>query len=116
MSHTNVLLSHLGEARFMSALDLTKEYCQVPLWLKDKRKTAFAMPKGLFRFTVMPFRLHGAAATIQHLVDTILGSCEGYNLAYLDNIILYSKTWEEHMHRLRQVYHHLQEAELNQPK
>lgn len=81
MSITDVLLSQIGEAHFMSALDLTKGYWQVPLQSQDKRKMAFATPNGLFQFKVMPFGLHGVAATFQRLVDTILGPCEGYALA-----------------------------------
>lgn len=62
---------------------------------QDKPKTAFATPKGLFQFRVMPFGLHGATTTFQRLVDTILGPC--YVLAYLDDILVYSKTWDQHL-------------------
>lgn len=41
---------------------------------------------------MMPFGLHGASATFQRLVDTILSPCEGFTLAYLDGIVVYSKT------------------------
>lgn len=45
---------------------------------------------------VMPFRLHGAAATFQQLVGTILSPCKRFTSAYLDNIVIYSKNWEDH--------------------
>lgn len=61
----DVLLSQLGEARYISALDLTKGYWQVPHHVQDKKKTAFTTPKGLFLFKMMPFVLHGEVATIQ---------------------------------------------------
>lgn len=60
----------------------------------------------------MLFRLHRAAATFQRLVDTILGPREGYTFAYLEHVIFYSKTWEEHMAHQSQALHHLQESGL----
>lgn len=60
----------------------------------------------------MPFGLHGVAATFQRLVDTVLGPCEGFTLAYLDDIIVYSKSWDEHLEHLNQVFHQLQRSGL----
>lgn len=59
---------------------------------------------------MMLFRLHGAAATFQRLVDNILNHCEGFTLAYLDDIIIHSRTWEEHLTHLGQVFRLLQAA------
>lgn len=86
MPQADILLSQLGEASYIRALDLTKRYWQVPLQTTDKEKTAFATRKGPFQFTMMPFGLHGAAATFQRLMDTILRPCKGFTLAYLDDI------------------------------
>lgn len=52
----------------------------------------------------MPFGLHEAPATFQRLVNTILRPCEGFTLAYLDDIVIYSRTWAEHLNHLRQVF------------
>ncbi|XP_054846354.1 uncharacterized protein K02A2.6-like, partial [Eublepharis macularius] len=68
MPRADVLVDHLGSARYLSALDLTKGYWQVPVRPADREKTAFATPRGLFQFKKMPFGLHGAAATFQRLV------------------------------------------------
>lgn len=51
------------------------------------------MPKGLFQFTMMLLGLHGAAATFQRLVDTVLSPSEGFTLAYLDDIVIDSQTF-----------------------
>lgn len=109
---TDVLLSQIGDARYMSALDLTKGYWQVLMREQDKPQMAFATPQGLFQFKVMPFGLHGAAATFQWLVDTILGPCHGFTLAYIDIIIIYSRTWADHLEHLRRVFHCLRTAGL----
>lgn len=60
----------------------------------------------------MPFELHGAAATSQRPVDTILSHCEGYTLAYIDDILVYSRTWTQHLYHLAHVFQRLQAAGL----
>lgn len=63
----------------------------MPLQPADQEKTAFAMPSGLYHFKVMPFGLHGAAATFQRLVDRVLGAYRAFCMAYIDNILIYSR-------------------------
>lgn len=72
MPRTDILLSKLGNTLYMSALDMTEGYWQVPTREQDKQNTAFATPRDLFQFMVVPFGLHGSAATFQRLMDTIL--------------------------------------------
>lgn len=73
---------------------------------------AFAIPKGLFHFKVMLFGLHSAAATFQCLVDTVLSPCDGYAIAYLNDILVYSCDWEQHLQHLSQVFQWLNKAGL----
>ncbi|CAM4596972.1 unnamed protein product [Lepidochelys olivacea] len=63
------LVDRLGSARFLITLNLTKGYWQIPLTKEATEKTAFSTPDGLFQYTVLPFGLHGAPATFQHLMD-----------------------------------------------
>ncbi|CAM5132648.1 unnamed protein product [Eretmochelys imbricata] len=65
----NELVDRLGSARFLITLNLTKGYWQIPLTKEATEKTAFSTPDGLFQYTVLPFGLHGAPATFQHLMD-----------------------------------------------
>lgn len=74
--------------------------------------TTFSMPKGLFQFMVMPFILHSAGAIFQRLVDRILEPCKSFTLAYIDDIIIYSRTWAEYLGHLRQVLQRLQTVGL----
>lgn len=60
----------------------------------------------------MPFGLHGAAATFQRLVDKALVGCETFARAYIDDIIVSSGSWNEHLHHLRQVLQALKRAGL----
>lgn len=95
MLRADLLLEQVREARYLSSLDFIKGYWQVPMWPCHCEKTAFAMPQGLFHFAIMSFGLPSAAAAFQLLVDYVLGSCQSYYVAYLDDILLFSRTWEE---------------------
>lgn len=66
------LLVCLSDAQYISTLDLTKGYWQIPLDLSSREKTAFATPTGLYQFSWMPFGHHGALATFQRLMDRVL--------------------------------------------
>ena len=71
MPRVDELLEKIGNARYITTLDLTKGYWQIPLTPRAKENTAFATPDGLFQYTVMPFGLHGAPATFQRLMDKV---------------------------------------------
>ncbi|XP_014912289.1 uncharacterized protein LOC106962397 [Poecilia latipinna] len=67
------LICCLGKAKYLTTIDLSKGYWQVPLTTRSRELTAFRTPWGLHQFTVMPFGLHGAPATFQRLMDKVLG-------------------------------------------
>uniref|UniRef100_K7EX57 ribonuclease H n=1 Tax=Pelodiscus sinensis TaxID=13735 RepID=K7EX57_PELSI len=112
MPRVEELLECLGRARYISTLDLSKGYWQIPLDPQDRKKTAFATPFGLFQFRRMPFGLHGAAATFQRAMDQVLRPMKGYAAAYIDDIAVYSMTWPEHLPHLEAVMRALEEAGL----
>ena len=76
MPRIDELIDRLGSANYISTLDLTRGYWQVPVAQESQPKTAFTTPFGLFNFTVMPFGLHGAPATFQRMMDTLLRGAE----------------------------------------
>ncbi len=67
-----------------------------------KDKTAFITPLGLYQFCVMPFELSEAPATFQRMADKLVTGLEGYTAAYLDVLVVYSSSWEEHLEHLQQ--------------
>ena len=67
--HVKDLIDRVGDATFISTLDLTKGYWQVPVAVEDRVETAFTTLYGLYQFTRMPFGLQGAPATFQRMVD-----------------------------------------------
>ena len=84
----------------------------MPMSQDDKAKTAFISPLGLMQFTVIPFGLSGAPATFQRLMDKILAGLEHIAGVYLDDIIVYGDTWEEHIQNVQTVFERLQKADL----
>ena len=81
---------------------------------RDKKKTAFRTSSGqLYEFNQVPFGLCNAPATFSRLMDRILSGLHWETcLFYLDNIIAFSSTWEEHLAQLRQVFERLRHANL----
>ena len=96
------ILDSVGSAQFLSTLDLAKWYWQIPLAEDECAKTAFTTPFGLYEFTTMPFGLHGAPATFQCCMDTVLAGLP-FVLAYLDDVVIFSPTFEDHLVQLRHV-------------
>jgi hypothetical protein len=106
-------LDAMHGATFFSTLDLASGYWQVEMDPRDREKTAFISDQGLFEFNVMPFGLCNAPATFQRLMDAVLAGLKWTTcLVYLDDIIIFSRTFEEHLDRLRGVFERIQEAKL----
>lgn len=106
-------LDALADGGFYSTLDMRSGYHQVAMEPEDADKTAFVTRRGIFRWRVMPFGLCNAPGTFQRLMDIVLS---GLNfeicLVYLDDVIIFGKTAEEHLGRLKQVFQRLREANL----
>ena len=106
-------LDALGGARIFSTLDLACGYHQVAMAEKDKSKTAFTTPLGLFEFNRMPFGLTGAPATFQRLMQSSMNDLVfKIMLVYLDDILVYATDFKTHMTRLSMVFARLRELGL----
>ncbi|KAL6476359.1 hypothetical protein MHYP_G00148580 [Metynnis hypsauchen] len=106
-------LDALSGARWFSTLDLASGYNQVPVAEKDKFKTAFCTPFGLFEFNHMPFGLCNAPGTFQRLMERMFGDCHYQSvLLYLDDVVVFSATVEQHLERLEEVFARLQMQKL----
>uniref|UniRef100_A0A1A9UDN4 Reverse transcriptase domain-containing protein n=1 Tax=Glossina austeni TaxID=7395 RepID=A0A1A9UDN4_GLOAU len=92
------ILDKLREAKCISTIDLKHGYWQIPMDPHSKQYTAFTVPgRGLYQWRVMPFGLHSAPATFQRALDRVIGpELEPFAFAYLDDIIVISKTVQEH--------------------
>ena len=108
------MLDSLAGSAFYSTFDLTLGFWQVPMAEDSKQFTAFTLGSmGLFECDRMPFGLCNAPATFQRLMQNCLGELNlTYCLIYLDDVIVYSKTPEEHLLHMRVVFDHLREHGL----
>lgn len=111
------LLDQLGKARYFSTLDLAAGYWQIRMAADSREKTAFVTHRGLYEFMVMPFGLTNAPAAFQRLMQQILlplnpsDDPEFVNV-YIDDVIVFSPTLEEHLGHLQQVISTLLDAGL----
>lgn len=106
-------LDTLQGAQYFSSLDLRSGYWQIPMHEADKDKTAFATPDGLYEFNVMPFGLCNAPATFERMIDTVLRGLKWKTcLCYLDDIVIFSSTFRQHLERLDVVLTCLSNAGL----
>ena len=107
-------LEALKGAKMFSTLDLKSGYWQVPIKEGLKSKTVFRTSSGqLFEFNRLPFRLCNAPATFSRLMDNVLSGLSWEVCLYcLDDIIVFSRDWEEHLQRLQMVLSRLREASL----
>jgi hypothetical protein len=100
----NTILDRLAGARYCSNLDLRGAYNLIRIRAGDEWKTAFRTPFGLFEYLVMPFGLCNAPATFQKLMNFVFRDMDGICLCvYLDDILIFTTTWEEHVRALRTV-------------
>jgi hypothetical protein len=105
------LFDRLGRARFFSSIDLASGYWQIPIKEEDKEKTAFTSPIGLFEWNVMPFGLTNAPSTFQRAMDLVLGGLKWDScLVYLDDIIVLSETFDQHLKHMEDVFSRLRKA------
>ena len=113
------LMDKLRGAKYLSKIDLKAAYHQIPM-ARESKKYTFAVPgSGLWQFTRMPFGLTNAPMTFQRLIDSLLGpELEPYVFGYLDDIIITTETFEEHLKWVEVVLKKLVDARLkiNQDK
>ena len=103
----------LSGAKWFSTLDLQSGYWQVAMDLKDKAKTAFTTKYGLYEYNRMPFGLCNAPGTFQRAMELIMRGLQWKTvLIYLDDIIIVSATYAEHISRLREVLTRLRQHGL----
>jgi hypothetical protein len=107
------LLERYQTARWFTSMDLASGFHQVEMSEEDKEKTAFICSEGLYEFNVMPFGLRNAPGTFQRLMDKVLKDHIGdFVEVYVDDIMIYSKSLEDHMIHIEKVLQKLRDYNL----
>lgn len=108
------IIDALAGARFLSKLDLASGYHQVMMSEESAALTAFTSHEGLYEYTRMPFGLTNAPATFQRMMDTAMAGLKWKCcLVYLDDIVIYSKTFQDHLRDLEAVFQRVAQAKLS---
>lgn len=107
------ILDKLGHSVYFTTLDLASGFHQLEVDPKDMPKTAFSTPYGHYEFKRMPFGLKNAPATFQRTMDNILQGLQGERcFVYLDDIVVFASSLQEHEDKLREVFERLQKHQL----
>ena len=106
------IFTQLNGAKYFSTLDLRAGYHHIPLYEESIPKTTFTSPFGKFEYVKVSFGLAQAPAYFQELMTGILKDFN-FAIAYLDDIIIFSQTAEEHLDHIKQVFKKLQSAHLS---
>ena len=104
-------IDRIGCAKYVTKLDLLKGYWQVPMTTAAKEISAFVTPEGFYQYKVMPFGMKNAPATFQRMINEIIRDLDGCE-AYIDDVVIFGSTWEEHLSRVEELFRRLRSANL----
>ena len=115
MPRVEDIFSKLGKAKFFTTLDLRSGYHHIALEKDAIKKTAFVTPFGKYEYMKVPFALAQAPAYFQNLMNRVLNGLH-FTLAYLDDVIIFSETEEQHLKHIQIVLTRLKQANLKLKK
>jgi len=101
----DVLINRIQKAKWFSKFDLKSGFHQVKMDPESIKWTAFSCSEGLFEWKVMPFGLKNAPQIFQRKMDNIFGEYKNFTCTYIDDVLVFSKTKEEHYLHLKQILH-----------
>ena len=104
-------IDNIGHAKYVTKFDLLKGFWQIPMTDRAKEISAFVTPDGLYQYKVMPFGMKNSPATFQRLVNKLIFNLDGCK-AYIDDAIIFSEEWQQHLQIIRTFFDRLSEAKL----
>ncbi|GFS69129.1 hypothetical protein TNCV_4009901 [Trichonephila clavipes] len=107
------LLEKVSAAKYISILDLTRGYWQIPLSPRAQRYASFVTTFGTFKPLRLPFGLKNALYYFSRLMANLLRNCEDFTVPYLDDIAIFSLAWDDHLKHLKDVFDRLRSAKLH---
>ena len=111
MTTAEELFRRLSGKKYLLKIDLTKGYWQIPVAPEDVQKTSFVTPDGQYEFTRMPVGMVNSGATLVRVLRKILEGIPGVG-SYIDDIVIYSDSWEDHLRTLKELFGRLRKARI----
>ena len=113
LPHIRDIIDKMDGSKYWTTLDAAGAYWSMPLNEADKEKTAFTVPRGKFEFNVTPYGLCNAGASYQRMMDMCLSGLPHHRiLAYMDDVVIFSRTFEQHLVELEAVFEKLSAANV----
>lgn len=113
LGNIDEILEQLGHSRYFSTLDLTSSFHQLALAESSKEKTAFTVNHNHLEYNRVPYGLRNSPSTFQRYLNHVLTGLNGVKcLVYLDDIIIYGRSLQDHNNRLAEVFEALRENNL----
>ncbi|WVZ49544.1 hypothetical protein U9M48_000891 [Paspalum notatum var. saurae] len=113
LPHIDILFDQLARAKVFSKIDLRSGYYQIKIRGEDIPKTAFSTRYGLYEYLVMSFGLTNAPAFFMYMMNSVfMNELDKFVVVFIDDILIYSKSEEEHKEHLRIVLNRLREHKL----
>ena len=106
------ILVRFKDCKYFLTLNLRSGYYHIKLTKEALAITAFVIDKGKWQFHSLPFRRNLGPSVFSYVLGTTLRHCQAFALNYLDDIIIFLKSWEDHLEHLEQVFKALQGADL----
>ena len=104
------LLGRLNRCKYFSSLDLHSCYYHISLTEEAKKKTASVNADGKYQWNIVPFGLATAVSTFQYLMSTVLTGLNNFPFTYIDDILVFSETYDDHLHHLNTVFKKFKKA------
>ena len=108
LPHMEQTIQRLGQGyRYFSKLDMKSGFWQIPIKEEDKHKTVFVTPNGLYEWNVLAQGLKNSPPSFQRVMSDVLSDCREFALVYIDDIVVFSRTFEEHLDHLNKILFNL---------
>ena len=105
-------MNRAGSSRVLSKLDLTAGFQQIAMDKASSKLTTFVCPSGKYKFIRMPFGLKNAPAIFQEIIERVLKPVQNNSSNYIDDVLVYSDSWADHLLHLTSVFECLRTAGL----
>ena len=112
MPSIDSVFEKLGNAVYMTKLDLTKAFFQLPLTPESTKYTSFVTEFGQYEFNVVPFGIRFATGLCNRIIRQVFEDCQDYVGSFVDDLVVYSNTFEEHVEHVKTVLNKLADAGL----